>query len=81
MAGAVLVHESGLQGGLRDPGEEAYGFTHPAGGDLASAVIDASPIIATAATPVPAALPLFASGLGALGLFGWRRKRKAALAA
>ncbi len=28
-------------------------------------------------TPLPAALPLFATGLGALGLFGWRRKRKA----
>ncbi len=28
-------------------------------------------------TPLPAALPLFASDLGALGLFGWRRKRKA----
>ena len=27
-------------------------------------------------TPVPAALPLFATGLGALGLFGWRRRRK-----
>jgi hypothetical protein len=38
---------------------------------------------ATAQTPLPAALPLFASGLGALGLLGWRRKRKnaAALAA
>lgn len=32
------------------------------------------------ATPLPAALPLFASGLGAIGLAGWRRKRKAALA-
>ena len=32
-------------------------------------------------TPLPAALPLFASGLGGLGLLGWRRKRKAALAA
>ena len=31
----------------------------------------------TTATPLPAALPLFASGLGALGLLGWRRKRKA----
>jgi len=30
------------------------------------------------ATPVPAALPLFATGLGALGLLGWRRKRKQA---
>lgn len=27
-------------------------------------------------TPIPAALPLFASGLGFLGLAGWRRKRK-----
>jgi hypothetical protein len=28
------------------------------------------------ATPLPAALPLFATGLGALGLLGWRRKKK-----
>jgi hypothetical protein len=34
------------------------------------------------ATPLPAALPLFASGLATLGFLGWRRKRKgAALAA
>jgi hypothetical protein len=26
-------------------------------------------------TPLPAALLLFAIGLGAMGLFGWRRKR------
>ena len=31
-----------------------------------------------AATPLPAALPLFVTGLGALGLLGWRRKKKAA---
>ena len=31
-------------------------------------------------TPLPAALPLFATGLGALGLFSWRRKRKQATA-
>jgi hypothetical protein len=30
------------------------------------------------ATPLPAALPLFATGLGGLGLLGWRRKKKAA---
>ena len=36
--------------------------------------IAAAPI----ATPLPGALPLFAGGLGALGLLGWRRKRKAA---
>jgi hypothetical protein len=29
-------------------------------------------------TPLPAALPLFATGLGGLGLLGWRRKRKGA---
>ena len=33
---------------------------------------------APTATPLPAALPLFATGLGALGVFGWRRKKKAA---
>jgi hypothetical protein len=34
-------------------------------------------------TPLPAALPLFVTGLGAMGLFGWCRKRKnkAAIAA
>ena len=30
--------------------------------------------------PLPAALPLFATGLGAMGLLGWRRKRKNAAA-
>jgi hypothetical protein len=29
------------------------------------------------AVPLPAALPLFATGIGGLGLLGWRRKRKA----
>jgi hypothetical protein len=32
---------------------------------------------ALTATPLPAALPLFVTGLGGLGLLGWRRKRKA----
>jgi hypothetical protein len=31
----------------------------------------------TTITPVPAALPLFVSGLGLMGALGWRRKRKA----
>jgi len=34
--------------------------------------VDVSP------TPLPAGLPLFATGVGALGLLGWRRKRKTA---
>jgi hypothetical protein len=29
------------------------------------------------AVPIPAALPLFATGLGLMGLLGWRRRRKA----
>jgi hypothetical protein len=54
-------------------------------GDLRSpgdiSIFDVS--FAPAATPLPAALPLFATGLGAMGLLGWRRKRKntAAIAA
>ena len=36
--------------------------------------------VSTSTTPLPAALPLFASGLGALGLLARRRKRKASAA-
>jgi hypothetical protein len=32
--------------------------------------------VSVGGTPLPAALPLFATGLGGLGLLGWRRKRK-----
>jgi hypothetical protein len=35
----------------------------------------------TEVTPLPAALPLFVSGLGAMGLVGWRRRRKQQAAA
>ena len=34
-----------------------------------------------AQTPLPAALPLYAAGVGFMGLLGWRRKRKQSLAA
>jgi hypothetical protein len=33
--------------------------------------------VGIAATPLPSALSLFGGGLGAIGLLGWRRKRKA----
>lgn len=34
------------------------------------------PASVTGTTPIPGALPLFVGGLGAMGLHGWRRKRK-----
>ena len=43
-------------------------------GQVFDATFNITPV---SATPLPAALPLFATGLGALGLLGWRRKRKA----
>jgi hypothetical protein len=38
---------------------------------------DLATFIPASTIPLPAALPLFATGLGGLGLLGWRRKRKA----
>ncbi len=35
--------------------------------------------LCSATTPLPAALPLLGTGLGRLGLLGWRRKREAAV--
>jgi hypothetical protein len=34
-------------------------------------------VVGVSNTPLPAGLPLFATGLGALRLLGWRRKRRA----
>jgi hypothetical protein len=43
--------------------------------------VDTVGVTLSGTTPLPATLPLFASGLGAFGLLGWRRKRKAQAAA
>jgi hypothetical protein len=51
------------------------------GGGSTSLTVDPNfSISSVSATPLPAALPLFATGLGAFGLLGWRRKRKFNLA-
>jgi hypothetical protein len=48
--------------------------------DQTSGLFSSASLVVTSpsvvATPVPAALPLFATGLGALGLLGWWRQRK-----
>ena len=52
--------------------------------DLPLAYIDASGpadpagLAVVPQVPIPAALPLFATGLAGLGLLGWRRKKAAA---
>jgi hypothetical protein len=60
-------------GGLA-PGATAYFALE---GILNGATFTATPN----AAPLPAALPLFAGGLGVMGLLGWRRKRKPVVAA
>ena len=61
---------------------EVVGFGNPAAGLLSlSTDVDVIESVPPAATPLPAALPLFATGLSALSLLGWRRKRKNTAAA
>jgi len=62
-----------LQGGITD--WQTFASAHlidqgPVGG------VDAAFVVSVITTPIPGALPLFATGLGALGLLAWRRKRK-----
>jgi len=60
-------------------GGSRYGWF--ASNEFAFLAIDNSSLdAAAAAVPVPAALPLFASGMGMFGLLAWRRKRKSAAA-
>jgi probable HAF family extracellular repeat protein len=74
--------------GLNDEGEivqqdtfGSYIFSNgvftPVSGIAAYDINNAGQIIGNSIVPLPAALPLFATGLVGLGLLGWRRKRKA----
>ena len=49
--------------------------------DVILATVTLPPDAPPPSVPLPAALPLFATGLGVVGLFGWRKKRKAAATA
>jgi hypothetical protein len=53
--------------------DQVSGFCLGMGGSQGTGTL--TPVVT--ATPIPPALALFATGLGALGLLGWRRKRKA----
>jgi choice-of-anchor C domain-containing protein len=50
-------------------------FTNLLGGSNQGVLLDS---VSVTATPIPAALPLFASALGGLGFAAWRRKKAAA---
>jgi hypothetical protein len=75
----LLVFVSALtdSGGVVSLRTSGGGFEIQLGGDQSRTISGGSVDSVVSATPLPAALPLFATGLGALGLLGWRRKRKA----
>jgi hypothetical protein len=60
--------------GLNGSGDWCFAYTY----QISPIIASVAPLTDwTAVTPLPAALPLFATGLGGLALLGWRRKRKA----
>ena len=73
--GPLFEFGNGIVGNIYSVGSTFYfSVTDPSSlynpGDLGT--------VAVSETPLPATLPLFASGLGALGLLGWHRRRRAA---
>ena len=75
-SGGTLVLDADLF--LRDVNGAPF-FSATAGAVVIARAVDSIDPTPTE-TPIPAALPLFASGLGALGLLTWRRKRQAVAA-
>jgi hypothetical protein len=73
----TLIHSwlLGGQDAMATVGGSRYGWF--ATNEFAFLAIDNTSLdVAADAVPVPAALPLFASGMGMFGLLAWRRKRK-----
>jgi hypothetical protein len=55
-------------------------FIYESGGTTFNTQTGLVHVTATATTPIPAALPLFAAALGGLGIAAWRRRRGTAAA-
>jgi hypothetical protein len=85
VSGGLITHADFLSLGVDNTSPDVtcctLGFAVSAGlsDHNASLPINNSPNLTFTPTPLPATLPLFATGLGALGLLGWRRKRRAAV--
>jgi hypothetical protein len=73
----VPIADNPIVGGIGGPSYECAGYSCNSDDER---YVDADSGYASATTPLPAALPLFAAGLGGMGLLGWRRKRKFAAA-
>jgi len=71
-----VVVQGNMLGSFTDTTGVVSSVNENASGNQATASID---VVTSLATPLPAALPLFATGIGGLGLLGWRRRRKAQL--
>src|SRR6516225_1177384 len=73
--GSFYTNQITLTEGLN--GALLYAPTMNEPGFSTDAVLTYDFVSDSVATPLPTALPLFATGVGALGLLGWRRRRKA----
>ena len=72
---AYNIYDNGYPNGILST-TASYDVNTPFLGTYSITLEELGPPGGSAATPLPAALPLFATGLGAMGLLGWRRKRK-----